>query len=225
MKSGVTYWREGVSSPVANSKSRLNTIETSAGREISAGDFVFACGPWLPGLFPELLSDVIQPTRQEVFFFGVPAGDVRFAPPDLPVWIDFEDLVYAIPDVEGRGLKMAIDAHGGVVDPETMDRTVTIEGTAAIRKHLARRFPSLADAPIIETRVCQYENTSNGDFLIDRHPGLENVWLVGGGSGHGFKHGPGVAGYVTALVISDNKQIEPRFTLATKSALQQRKVY
>lgn len=225
MRSGVTYWREGVLSPLANNKSHLNTIQTSAGREINAGEFVFACGPWLPKLFPELLSDLIQPTRQEVFYFGVPPGDIRFAPPALPVWIDFEDLVYVIPDVEGRGLKMAIDAHGAAVDPETMDRTVTAEGTDAIRKHLARRFPLLADAPIIETRVCQYENTSNGDFLIDRHPGFENVWLVGGGSGHGFKHGPSVGGYVTALVTSDNQQIEPRFTLATKSAVQQRKVY
>src|SRR6266536_653748 len=129
MKSGVTYWRQGVLSPPANNKSRLNKIETSAGREINAGEFVFACGPWLPKLFPELLSDLIQPTRQEVFYFGVPPGEIRFAPPALPVWIDFEDLVYAIPDVEDRGLKMAIDAHGAAVDPETMDRTVTAKGT------------------------------------------------------------------------------------------------
>jgi len=82
----------------------------------------------------------------------------------------------------------------------------------------------LADAPVTETRVCQYENTSNGDFLIDRHPGFENVWLVGGGSGHGFKHGPAVGEYL-AQMISGNGIVEPRFSLATKQRVQERKVF
>ena len=82
----------------------------------------------------------------------------------------------------------------------------------------------LQNAPVNKTRVCQYENTSNGDFLIDRHPTLENVWLVGGGSGHGFKHGPAVGEYVTAL-INGSATPEPRFSLATKEKVQQRKVY
>jgi glycine/D-amino acid oxidase-like deaminating enzyme len=72
--------------------------------------------------------------------------------------------------------------------------------------------------------VCQYENTSNGDFLIDRHPQFENVWLVGGGSGHGFKHGPAVGEYVAGRLL-DGMAAEPRFSLATKAAKQQRAVY
>jgi glycine/D-amino acid oxidase-like deaminating enzyme len=93
-----------------------------------------------------------------------------------------------------------------------------------VRSYLAQRMPGLADAPVTETRVCQYENTSNGDFLIDRHPECENLWLVGGGSGHGFKHGPAVGEHVTALIAGSGK-VEPRFTLATKETVQQRKVY
>jgi glycine/D-amino acid oxidase-like deaminating enzyme len=85
-------------------------------------------------------------------------------------------------------------------------------------------MPSLANAPVTETRVCQYENTSSGDFLIDRHPEFENVWLVGGGSGHGFKHGPVVGQYVAGL-ISGNATIEPRFRLQTKEKVRDRKVY
>jgi glycine/D-amino acid oxidase-like deaminating enzyme len=93
-----------------------------------------------------------------------------------------------------------------------------------LRAYLARRLPALSDAPVIESRVCQYENTSNGDFLIDRHPGLENAWIVGGGSGHGFKHGPTVGEQVASLVLG-GAQVEPRFSLATKERVQQRKVY
>ncbi len=203
---------------------RLESLETISGRRIVADKFVFACGPWLPKLFPELLGDLIHVTKQEVFFLGVPAGDDRFAPPKMPTWIDFNDLVYCLPHVDGRGLKIAIDEHGPEFDPDTGDRIVSSESISTLRSYLQRRLPALATAPITETRVCQYENTSNGDFLIDRHPSFANVWLVGGGSGHGFKHGPVVGELVTKLV-SGNAPVEPRFSLATKERVQQRKVY
>ena len=101
----------------------------------------------------------------------------------------------------------------------------TDEGLAETRRYLTRRLPDLKDAPVTETEVCQYENTSNGDFLIDLHPELENVWLVGGGSGHGFKHGPVVGEYVAARIAGSNEGIEPRFSLATKAREQNRVVY
>jgi glycine/D-amino acid oxidase-like deaminating enzyme len=143
----------------------------------------------------------------------------------MPAWIDFRDLVYGIPDLESRGFKVAIDRHGPPFDPDTGERVVTGEGLAAVREYLARRLPALQDAPVVETRVCQYENTSNGDFLIDRHPAFSNVWLVGGGSGHGFKHGPALGAYVADRVLETGVSIEPRFTLATKSKARQRLVY
>jgi glycine/D-amino acid oxidase-like deaminating enzyme len=90
---------------------------------------------------------------------------------------------------------------------------------------MARRFPALARAPLSEARVCQYENSSNGDFLIDRHPAWANVVLVGGGSGHGFKHGPAVGDYAAALVTGTLASAEPRFSLATKAESQARSVH
>jgi len=78
---------------------------------------------------------------------------------------------------------------------------------------------------MIGAEVCQYENSSNGDFLIDRHPTMPNVVLVGGGSGHGFKHGPEVGRLAAALVSSSGAQSEPRFTLATKDETQRREVH
>lgn len=202
----------------------LAKITTSTGETISAGQFVFACGPWLGKVFPELLAQRIFPTRQEVFFFGSPAGDARFAPPALPTWLFNSDEVYGMPDIESRGLKMARDAHGKRVDPDTQARVVSAEGAEWARKYVARRFPALKDAPIVETRVCQYENTSNGDFLIDRHPEMPNVWLAGGGSGHGFKHGPALGKYLAGQVCGEGKA-EPRFCLAGKATQQKRAVF
>ena len=225
VKNGADYLPEAIeplTSPAA--KARLDTLTTRNGLSVRAANFIFACGPWLPKLFPDLLKDCIHPTRQEVFFFGVDGGDRRFAPPLMPVWIDFGAEVYGIPDLENRGFKMAPDRHGPPFDPDIGERVVTTEGLSAVRTFLAQRFPGLKDAPLLETRVCQYENTSNGDFLIDRHPAFDNVWLVGGGSGHGFKHGPALGEYVAARVL-EGGTVEPRFTLATKGKVQKRAVF
>ena len=200
IKNGVEYLQDAVKPP--SGKGSLSRIATASGQYISAAQYIFACGPWLPKMFPDLLAQRIHPTRQEVFFFATPAGQ-SFTATALPTWIDFKDEAYGLPDLEGRGIKIAIDRHGPPFDPDSGDRIVTAEGLAEVRRCLARRLPALKDAPVTEARVCQYENTSNGDFLIDLHPEFDNVWLVGGGSGHGFKHGPVVGEYVAARVAGN----------------------
>ncbi len=221
-RAGVEYRTTAVAPPAV--RARLETIRASNGSEIRAGSFVFACGSWLPKLFPEVLGARIFPTRQEVFFFGVPPGDERFAPPRMPTWIDFGAEIYGLPDLEGRGFKVAPDRHGEPIDPDTDERLVGAESVQRVRAFLARRFPALAAAPLLETRVCQYENTSNGEFLIDRHPDADNVWLVGGGSGHGFKHGPAVGEYVAQRLAVGGPE-EPRFSLARKDTVRKRAIF
>lgn len=223
---GVDLILDPVAPPsIASGKSKLESVKTASGREIRAGAFVFACGPWLPKVFPAELGQRIFPTRQEMFFFGVPPGDRRFAPPAMPCWIE-GDHYYGVPDLEHRGFKFADDNHGEPVDPDTMDRVVRPDSLERIRKQLGLRFPSLRNAPLIESRVCQYENSSNGDFLLDRHPGLENVWLAGGGSGHGFKHGPAVGEYLAGRILHPGRTpAEPRFSFESKATVQKRSVF
>jgi len=219
---GVDYFQEAVAPP--QGKGKLDSIVTGAGRKVRAGTFVFACGPWLPKVFPDLLGDRIFPTRQEFFFFGPPPGDKRFQAPAMPVWVDFAEEIYGLPDFKGRGFKVAPDRHGPPFDPDTGKRVITPETLAIAREFVERRFPALKNAPVVLTEVCQYENTSNGDFLIDKHPERENVWLVGGGSGHGFKNGPALGEYVTARIV-EGGAVETRFSLATKDRVQKRAVY
>jgi len=224
MRSGVEYAGAEIQPP--SGRGVLDSVGTASGERIRAGTFVFACGAWLPKLFPGLLGRRIYPTRQEVLFFAPPAGDQRFSPSHLPVWVDFTDPrgPYGFPDLEGRGFKLAFDRHGVPFDPDSGDRTPGPRSVAEAHSFLAERFPALRDAILSEFRVCQYENTSNGDFLIDRHPELENVWLAGGGSGHGFKHGPAVGEYVSTRIL-DCGEAEPRFSLASKAETQKRTVY
>ena len=222
IRCGVEYFQQQAVAP--RCASRIDAVGTSDGEQIAADTYVFACGPWLPKIFPELIANRIHPTRQEVFYFGAPAG-TRFKTPTLPTWIDFKEEAYGLPDIEDRGVKVAIDRHGEPFDPDTGDRVVSAEGLSEVRRYLARRIPELKDSPVSESRVCQYENTANGDFLIDRHPEIKNVWLVGGGSGHGFKHGPFVGDYVAARIAGQTAGIESRFSLTSKLETRERSVY
>jgi sarcosine oxidase len=213
--------------PAPGDGANLEGIKTTAGETLRAGRYVFACGPWMPKMFPSLLGNRIFPTRQEVFFFAPENGDDRFEPGRLPGWADFNDgdIYYGFPDLESRGFKIAHDAHGVPFDPDTGDRRPTAAALDDVRAYLKKRFPALAERPMVEARVCQYENSSNGDFLIDRHPRWENALLLGGGSGHGFKHGPAVGKYAADLLTGRLASVEPRFSLATKGAVQHREVH
>jgi sarcosine oxidase len=222
---GGEYRQAAVLPPQADAS--FDSIQTSDGAKLSAARFVFACGPWLPKIFPNILGSRIFPTRQEIFFFAAQAGDTRFLPAQLPGWADFNegDIYYGMPDLEARGIKIAHDKHGAAIDPDTGDRTPSPQAIAEVREFMQRRLPALANRPLVESRVCQYENSSNGDFLIDRHPQWENVVLVGAGSGHGFKHGPAVGRYTAQLVNGSNRNIEPRFSLPSKAGQQRRDVH
>ena len=159
------------------------------------------------------IGNLVQATKQDVFFFGTPAGDDRFSTEHLPVWADhLGRFRYGIPGRDRRGFKIADDTRGPVFDPTNDERVVDPETLKDIRDYIAFRFPALKRAPLIETRVCQYEQTPDSHFIIDRHPANENMWMVGGGSGHGFKHGPAV-GEMMAELILKNREPEAMWRL------------
>ena len=212
VQEGVEY-RTGLAS-APSGRGPVESVSVN-GEPVPARAFVFACGPWLPRIFPALLKEKIVPSRGEEFYFGPAAGDRRYSENSIPTWIDNAADTFGAPDIEGRGFKIGIDPHGPPFDPDRDSRTLLAESYNFAREYAARRFPGLKDAPLVEHRVCQYENTSNEDFLIDRHPEHENVWLVGGGSGHGFKHGPALGAYVAKRVI-EGGPVDPIFSLANK---------
>lgn len=162
---------------------------------LDADAVVWACGPWLPTLFPELVT--LRVTRQEVAFFGV---DHHWRAPGVPAWVDHGGAAYGVGDLDGDGFKCAPDEEGDEVDPDTQDRRPHQDAIDRARDRLAGRFPHLADAPVVQTRVCQYSLTPDTRFIAAPHPEHDGVWIVGGGSGHGFKHGPAMGDHVADLV-------------------------
>jgi monomeric sarcosine oxidase len=207
-------YREASVTPGAIQGREMDALTLSDRSTLHADQYVFACGPWLGKLFPDVIGNLVQPTRQEVFFFGTPAGDVRYSEARMPTWIDHgpNHIYYGIPGNDWRGFKAANDTRGPVCDPTSQERTVSAEGLRSIRELVEFRFPGLKGAPVVETRVCQYEQTPDENFIIDRHPGAANAWLLGGGSGHGYKHGPAV-GELMAQLLLGQKSPDPSFRL------------
>jgi sarcosine oxidase len=202
---GGAYRQAAVAEADLDSES-LKALPLSDGSQLNADRFVFACGPWMGTLFPRTIGEKIRSTKQDVFFFGPPPGDQRFDESRLPVWADHrQPFMYGIPGNQGRGFKMADDTRGPAFDPTTGERRISDECLQRTREYLAFRFPAMKNAPLIESRVCQYEQTPDDNFIVDRHPAGENVRLVGGGSGHGFKHGPALGELVAKLVLKDGE--------------------
>jgi sarcosine oxidase len=175
---------------------------------------VFACGPWIGKLFQQTIGNLVQATKQEIFFFGPPERDSRFTDADLPVWGDHgERFFYGIPGSDGRGFKVADDTRGESFDPTFGERVVSQETLQRVRAYIDFRFSAMKGAPLVETRVCQYEQTPDSDFIVDRHPRMDNFWILGGGSGHGFKHGPALGEMMAKLVLKGG-EVDKRWRLA-----------
>lgn len=191
----------------------LHSITLSNGEHLHADAYIFACGAWLGKLFPDVLGNVITCTKQEVYYFGVPP-ESSSAFEDLPVWVDVDgkDFYYGIPGNAYRGFKLGVDIRGATFDPTLGEHLYTPETLAKAREFIAHRFPTLKNAPLVESRVCPYENSPDGNFIFDLLPETTNAFTLGGGSGHGFKHGPSL-GKLVAQVLSGEEKIPALFLL------------
>jgi glycine/D-amino acid oxidase-like deaminating enzyme len=186
-------------------------IALDDGRVLEADVVVWACGAWMPGLFGDVLA--LRITQQDVFYF---AADGRWATPGVPGWVDYDGAAYGLGDLDGRGVKVAPDVDGPPFDAQTGERVVHPEHERFARAYLAHRFPALAGAPLVGARVCQYEITPDTWFVAAPHPAHGGrVWLLGGGSGHAFKHGPALAERLEGW-LTGAEAPEPRFGLGER---------
>lgn len=172
---------------------------TVCGERMSANRFVFACGPWLCTLFPDLLDGWIKTPRRELFFLGPAAGDDRFDWQRCPNLAD--PLGWTSSNI-GEGVKVAPVIRHIALDPDDGDRMPTAALVDQVRAYVAARLPGLVGRPVVGTYVSQLENTDNDDFIIDRHPRYDNIFIAGGGSGHAYKMGPVIGEHVAQFVLT-----------------------
>ena len=213
-----------VAGPLVEDRASLDEIRLDDGRVLRGDAFAFACGAWLPELFPDALGDLIVPHRQDVMHFAVPHRDPRYRPPAMPIWIDFEGSFYGFPSFDGVSAKACPDWLGPIERPDESAREVADSTLEASRTILRNRFPGLADQPVVKRWTCFYEVTPDANFVIDRHPRLGDAWIVGGGTGHAFKHGPVIGEYLSALISRDAvaadelRAPDDRFAIRTRHA-------
>ncbi len=188
---------------------RLQRARVEPADAPAADAVIWACGPWLANLFPEHVD--LRITRRDVFFFGADS-----AWNGTPGFCEYDAAYYGHGEIAGLGVKIAPDLPGVEIDPDTLERLPDPSWEQAARAYAAHRFPALADAPVIGTRVCQYDLSTDTHFIVDRHPERESWWLVGGSSGHGFKHGPALAEYV-ADCVEGHREREPFHALGLRT--------
>jgi glycine/D-amino acid oxidase-like deaminating enzyme len=200
IREGGEYVQASVQPGIVHSP--FSQLKLADGTSRHADLYVFACGPWLGQLFPDVLSKTITCTKQEVYYFGIPSAQARDYD-SLPVWVDVDgkDFYYGIPGNEHRGFKIGVDRRGVDFDPTNGDHTHDPLVLDHARKFIAHRFPGLKNAPLIESRVCPYENSPDGNFIFESHPEASDVVFLGGGSGHGFKHGPALGEWVAQALV------------------------
>lgn len=208
-QAGVLRAREATRATVDAAERAGVRLVREAGEAGSVGGdvVVWACGAWLAGLF-----DVpIRVTKQDITFFAAEGWET----PPVPTWVDYDRAVYGLGALDGAGVKVAPDVEGPLFDPETGERTASPQSEPRAREYLADRFPALRDAPLAAATVCQYALTPDTNFVIAPHPELERNWILGGGSGHGFKHGPALAEYA-ARVVTGEEEPSPDFGLGPR---------
>jgi sarcosine oxidase len=193
----------------------LQDVALSTGQRVAAQTFVFACGPWLPKVFPSVMKNKLATPRRVVFFYGTPPGDERFTYPNFPTWS--VDNAYGFPSIEGKGFKVVPTFARVIVDPDTQEHTLSAEELRGGREFVTKWFPALAEQPLVDSKVCQREDSVDEHFIVTQHPELDNVWLVGGGSGHGYKHGIILGEYVANRVVGRDSHPELAATFTLKA--------
>lgn len=177
---------------------RLMGVKTREGRQFSCGQAIVAAGAATPYLLPEL-QPFMKTTGHPVFHIK-PSRPELFKAPQMAVFTaDISNSGwYGFPLHAKQGVvKAALHSNGQSLDPERDNRRVSDAQIKILRSFLKETFPTLADDPLVYTRICLYTDTLDGHFWIDQHPQIEGLSVSSGGSGHGMKMGP-MLGEMTA---------------------------
>ena len=193
--------------PTMAANGKMKQLQLSNGDLLEAPTFVFAIGPWFPKVFPDLMGKRMRTPMGNVGYFGAPSGDQRFTFPNLPTW-NYPG-VTGWPQLPDDNSGFRVRTGGGTeTDPDTSSRWLSEESTKRLKDFVANKFPALAGAPLLRTHSCHYELGTSRNFMVDKHPQMENVWLAGSGQAEGFKFGPVIGEYIANRVLGHDQEPE-----------------
>ncbi|MEO0566015.1 MAG: FAD-dependent oxidoreductase, partial [Chloroflexota bacterium] len=169
---------------------------------------ITATGAWMADFLPPEHSAGLQVQRQVMYWFRAEAPS-RFAPEYFPwvIWIgDTLDDFFAVwPTQPGGipGVKLMTESYPGGVHAGALNREVAAEEINEMyERYVARRLRGVS-RDLVHAAVCAYTVTPDENFVIDRHPAQERVWVASACSGHGFKHAAAVGEALAALALDE----------------------
>jgi glycine/D-amino acid oxidase-like deaminating enzyme len=183
--------REGARfSELDESDDRVGGIVLDNGQRIPGDLVVMTIGAWTPYILP-FTQKFFRATGQPVFHLK-PRQPELFAPERFPVFgADISTTgYYGFPLSREGVVKIANHGPGREMSPDSSERAVTPQDEEDLREFLSRTFPTLANAPIVYTRICLYCDTHDGHFWIAPDPERIGLIVATGDSGHGFKFAP-----------------------------------
>ncbi len=204
--------REGVRfSRLDEGDDHVGGIVLDDGQRVAANSVVVAVGAWTPYLLP-FTKKFFRANGQPVFHLK-PRQPQLFAPEHFPVFgADITTTgYYGFPLNRDGVVKIANHGPGRKMSPESPKRAVTAADEKNLREFLASTFPSLADAPIVHTRICMYCDTHDGHFWIARDPEREGLVVAAGDSGHGFKFAPMLGEIIADAVEGKDNPLLDKF--------------
>ncbi len=179
------------------STSGREVVVSTSRDEFRAPECIIASGAWVRDFLPDPQKKHFSVTRQLVFWFR-PGGDFT----KLPVYIWERPGIYGFPESVDGMVKVAIDDRTTETTADTVDRRVSLAEYQEMEARLKDTAPALLGERV-KAATCKYTQTPDRDFVIDRHPEMENVLIVSACSGHGFKHSAAIGELAAKLVLDE----------------------
>jgi sarcosine oxidase len=192
-----------------NSGNGVRVLTDKGSHEAQA--LILCAGAWMPGLVPDLETNA-RVFRQVLFWFETEAPHERFTPEQMPVFIRVPDsgtsMFYGFPAIDGPkgGMKVAGEQFEKTDAPDEVRMEVGEHEVCAMHKLAAPHVPITPRC--VKAVVCKYTVTPDFNFVVDRHPDSERVWLASACSGHGFKHSAAVGEALAEAVLGTESQFD-----------------
>ncbi|KAJ7287241.1 FAD dependent oxidoreductase [Mycena rebaudengoi] len=202
-------------------------VRCTDGTVVEADLVVLATGSWTASTFPDV-SVGFRATGQCVAMVQLTPEEGE-AYSKVPVVLDFASGFYVFPPNEDNLVKMAIHEAGYThsVGPQNIStpRTVTSDPEGGLRipqtsvkemrDGLRAVYPVLADKPFVATRLCWYNDSIDGDWVIGWQPQSEgSLMFATAGSGHAYKFLPVLGRLVTDAIEGKlSPDIEAKFAV------------
>ena len=197
---GVEYVDDEVTGLVRQG-GRITAVDLASGRRVVCSHAANACGTRAASLLRSLGEDLpVEPRKRTVFLIDAPNAQA----PGAPLLIDHTGF-YLRP--EGKHwIAATVPERDGPADPDDFDPNLQ-EFEDLVWPRLYARAPGFDAVKVIRAWAGHYAyNRLDQNAILGRWPGIENLYLMNGFSGHGLQQAPAVGRGIAELILHGSYQ-------------------